>query len=108
MSGGHYDYQYRRIEQLADDIEGEFINDGRYTGEDWSLQDFEGSTKEYDRLEDATEEERKVILKEIKDLVASLRNCSKRAKELEWLMSGDTGPTTYLGRLKDLLDNKEA
>jgi len=28
MSGGHYEYQYVRLNQLADDIEGDFLDDG--------------------------------------------------------------------------------
>lgn len=107
MSGGHYDYLYHRLDELADYIEGDFINDGKYTDEDWSAEmDFYGRRpdREYDRLEDATPEERAIILEEIKSLIKDLRRCSIRAKELEWYMSGDTGATSYLNRLKDGVD----
>ncbi|MEK6828977.1 MAG: hypothetical protein AABY15_02540 [Nanoarchaeota archaeon] len=98
MSGGAYNYGYSRVDQLADDIESEFVNDGKYMGEDWSS----GKKVELDRIGDATKEQRPIILKEIKELVQDLRNCSKRARELEWYMSGDTGANSYLSRLKEL------
>lgn len=105
MSGGAYDYFYYKVEELADNIERDFINDGKYTGEDWSEPvDFYGKRKhiEYDRLSDATPEEKIIILAEIKSLIIDLKRCAKRSKELEWYQSGDTGPTTYLERLKNI------
>ena len=104
MSGGHYEYSYYRIEELADNIEREFINDGKYMGDDWETNNsfFDKPQKEYDRLEDSTPEEREEILIEINLLIPLLRNCSKRAKELEWFLSGDTSPDSYLKRLKEI------
>lgn len=96
MSGGHYEYAYFKLDMLADYIESDFINDGKYEGEDWSSP---GTKITYDRIGDATEEERPIILNEIQSLIKDLRTLSKRAKELEWYMSNDTGATTYLGRL---------
>jgi len=102
MSGGHYNYFYSKLEQLADDIERDFVNGGDYETEDWSNKDRFGNipTKVENRIGDATEEQRPIILAEIKSLIEDLRKCSKRAKELEWYMSGDTGATSYLERLK--------
>ena len=108
MSGGHYEYMYFKVSELADYIENDFVNDGKYMDEDWSLTPKTGMyfdkrpMVECDRLEDATKEERKIILKEIKSLIIDLKKCSKRAKELEWFMSGDTGATSYLERLKNI------
>ena len=103
MSGGAYEYKYFRLEELADDIERDFVNGGDYETEDWSNQDKFGKTpmKIENRISDATEEQRPIILAEIKSLIEDLRKCSKRAKELEWYMSGDTGATSYLKRLKE-------
>ena len=98
MSGGALEYQYFKVEQLADDIEREFVNDGKYKDKDWST----GKEIELDRLVDSNAHQRPIILREIKQLVDDLRSCSKRAKELEWYMSGDTGASSYLSRLKDL------
>jgi len=102
MSGGHYDYKYSQIEYLAEEIEREFENDGKYMGEDWSVEWF-GKTpmKEYDYFDGATPEQKEEILREIKSLTETLKNVAFRAKELEWFMSGDTGFESYLKRLKN-------
>ncbi len=97
MSGGHYDYKHWKLSDLADDIEREFINDGKYIGENWQT----GEQEEMDRIEDASDEQRPIILKEVKSLIDDLRKCAIRAKELEWYMSGDTGADSYLERLKE-------
>lgn len=55
-----------------------------------------------DLLSDATPEQRKVIISEITSIITDLRKCSKRAKELEWYLSGDTGASTYLERLSKM------
>lgn len=103
MSGGHYDYKYSQVNDLADDIEKDFLNDGKYTETDWNTpSDYsERKTTEHDRIGDATPEERIKILAEVKSLITDLQKCSFRAKELEWYMSGDTGATSYLERLKE-------
>lgn len=90
MSGGHYDYKYFEIEQLAFDIENDFENDGKRKDE----------YTEWDMLSDTTSEEKNIILKEIKSLVKDLKNVAVRVKALDWFMSGDTGPTSYLEELK--------
>lgn len=105
MSGGHYDYKYYRLEELADDIEREFINDGKYMEEDYSFNTKWSETRpeiEKDRLGEATPEQKVIILKEVRNLISQLRDCAKRSKELEWFMSGDTRPTSYLERLEKL------
>ena len=84
------------MNQLADDIESDFLNEGiKYKND---------GDHEYDMLSDATDEERKIILDEVQRLIKDLRKCSDRAKEIEWLTSGDTGATTYLERLKEIYD----
>lgn len=102
MSGGHFDYQYTRIDSLADDIEREYLRDFKYKYTDWSTPAppfGERPDTEYDRMSDATPEQREIILAEVKSLLKDLRYNAKRAKELEWYLSGDTGATSYLERL---------
>jgi len=84
MSGGHYQYQYRYLEYLADEIEADFLN-------------------EDDSVLDGNIVERFKILMEVKSLIRELRICAVRAKELEWFMSGDTGAESYLKRLGEIL-----
>lgn len=95
MSGGHYDYQYNRLNYLADDIERDFLNDGVVNS------DF-GEDRKYDMLSDATDEQRVIILKEVKKLIKDLRKCADRAKALEWLTSGDFGSESYLKAIKKI------
>jgi len=102
MSGGHYDYSYSHIDMLADSIEADFLYEGKYLTEDWTIpynQAQDRPMMEADHLNDATEEQRPIILKEVKNLVKDLKDCAKRARELEWYLSGDTGASSYLERL---------
>lgn len=104
MSGGHFNYQYQNLDRLADDIESEFLNDGKYLDDDYSVDigwSRERPKKEFNLLNEATEQQRLIILKEIKELIVDLRNDAIRAKELEWLLSGDNNPTNYIKQLKE-------
>jgi hypothetical protein len=80
MSGGHLNHQYQRINNLADDIADEMIV--FCPGE-------------------LTEDQQEVIKKEVKQLEADLRSIAKRAKALEWWMSGDWGDKTYYESIKN-------
>ena len=104
MGGGYFNYQYQHLNYLADDIEGKFINNGKYIDEDYSADtgwNYNRPKKEFDRLNGATEEQREQILLEVNSLVQDLRMCSKRAKELEWLLSGDINIANYLKKIKE-------
>jgi carboxypeptidase C (cathepsin A) len=95
MSGGHYEYRYNRLNDLADDIERDFLNDGIVKSE------YEKSGT-YDYLSDATAKQRIIILKEVKKLIKDLRKCAGRTKALEWYTSGDFGAESYLGAIKKI------
>ena len=102
MSGGHYNYKYHAIDDLAEEIDIEFQNDGKYMTEDWSVECFGRKPLiEVDYFDGATQEQKEEILSEIKSLVSILKDAAFRAKELEWFMSGDTGFESYLKRLKE-------
>jgi hypothetical protein len=102
MSGGHYEYKYHHIDDLAEEIDREFEKDGKYMTEDWSVECFgQKPLIEKDYLDGATQEQKEEILTEIKSLVSILKDAAFRAKELEWFMSGDTGFESYLRRLKE-------
>jgi len=108
MSGGHYEYKYHTIDDLAEEIDREFENDGKYMVEDWSAERLgrEIPMIERDRFYGATPEQKEEILAEIKLLVATLKDVAFRAKELEWFMSGDTGFESYLNRLNNYKTEK--
>ena len=108
MSGGHYDYKYHHVDDLAEEIEREFENDGKYMTEDWSAERISRQIPmvEIDRFDGATPEQKEEILAEINSLVATLKDAAFRAKELEWFMSGDTGFESYLRRLSNYKTQK--
>jgi hypothetical protein len=102
MSGGHYEYKYHHIDDLAEEIDREFEKDGKYMTEDWSVEcSGRKPLIESDYLDGATSEQKEFILNEIKSLVIILKDAAFRAKELEWFMSGDTGFESYITRLKN-------
>ena len=76
MSGGHYDYKYHYLNDLADEIANDLDSGSMYENTN-------------------TAEDRLWIREEVHDLIDQLRDCAKRAKELEWYMSGDTGIESY-------------
>jgi hypothetical protein len=100
MSGGSLDYSYQRLNDLADDIERYFVNDGKYKEEYRNGDEDDGWR---DRIGDATPEQRVLILAEVRQLIEDLRRDSKRAKTLEWYLSGDLGADSYLARLAKII-----
>jgi len=108
MSGGHYDYKYHHIDDLSEEIEREFENDGKYMTEDWSAERLgrEIPMIERDHFYGATPEQKEEILSEINALVVTLKDAAFRAKELEWFMSGDTGFESYIRRLNEYKTQK--
>lgn len=104
MSGGHYNFSYYQLEQLAEDISEDFKNDGKFMTENWSAPYDENGKKpmvEANLIEDATPEQKLIILNEVKSLIEDLKKCAKRAKALDWYMSGDTSADSYLENLKE-------
>ena len=98
MSGGSLDYTYQRLNDLADNIERLFLNDGKYKDDYLNHYDDDG---ERDRIGDASPGQRVIILAEVRQLILDLRRDSERAKALEWYLSGDLGATSYLKRLNE-------
>lgn len=98
MSGGSLNYSYQRLNDLADDIERLFLNDGKYKDDYLTHYDDDG---ERDRIGDASPGQRAIILGEVRQLITDLRRDSVRAKALEWYLSGDLGATSYLKRLNE-------
>jgi len=105
MSAGHYDYKYYQLNYLADEIESDFINDGKYMDDDYSVStdfNYQRPQKEFDRLENASPKEKLIILMEARKLTEDLRKCSDRARILDLLLSGDISPTIYMEKLNKI------
>ena len=77
MSGGHYEYAYWRMVELAERIERDLAADG---------EAIPGLSKD--------------MRGAMKRLCKQLRQVSKRARALEWFMSGDTTEQSALEALK--------
>ena len=99
MSGGHYDYIQFRIGQLADDIEGDILKQGKEsewcTGDDKYYNDF------------YPDEINKIML----ETLFKVKEAEVYVQRLDWYLSGDDGDDNYLKRLKkdlELLEQKKA
>lgn len=95
MSGGHYDYTWFKIETLADEIR----NDLERASEPEEIEKRSGGF-EYSingHLIEAigpNSAARPIVERIMKDLY----RLAKEAKEVEWLLSGDTGQESFLER----------
>lgn len=97
MSGGHYDYAYSRINQLATDIRADIIR----------------RTEATSRLFDLTLEPLpKDILAHMQILAQYLDKAGEAARDIEWFLSGDYGEETLRScpswKLSEETRNKDA
>ena len=95
MSGGAFDYDEHRISNVAEEIERHVLRDFRRTQKHWQT----GRDEEVDEIECDTPEHREAIVAEAKKLVDDLRAIYERCKNLDYLLSGDDGPETFVRRL---------
>ena len=73
MSGGHFDYHQYRIREIAESIE-DIIQNSKYPPE---------------------------VLEKIKEGLDALKKAEIYTQRIDWLVSGDDGPETFLERLKE-------
>ena len=99
MSGGHFDYEQYKLEQIADSIERVIEgNKKEVTNEDkWIYWD---NRIYYYNYPDE-------VIEKFKEGVELLRKAQIYAHRIDWLVSGDDGEQTFLERLKEDLDNYE-
>ena len=76
MSGGHFDYHQYRIREIAESVE-DIIQNSKYPPE---------------------------VLEKIKEGLDALKKAEIYAQRIDWLVSGDDGPETFLRRLKEDLN----
>lgn len=89
MSGGHFNYDQYKIGQIADDIQ--------------LLIDTNGSTERNgygDRIGRGYPEE---VVDRFREAVKVLRTAQVYAQRIDWLVSGDDGPESFLRRLEEEL-----
>jgi hypothetical protein len=73
MSGGHFDYHQYRIREIAESVE-DIIQNYKYPPE---------------------------VLEKIKEGLDALKRAEIYTQRIDWLVSGDDGPETFLERLKE-------
>jgi hypothetical protein len=93
MSGGHYDYLYYRMIELAERIEEELANNGKY------INDYDQN--EHDLFENIKESVKLETLKYMKVLAVGLREMSEKARQLEFAMEGDTSFEDFIKVMKE-------
>jgi hypothetical protein len=98
MSGGHFNYDQRRIDPIADDIQREIDDSGRALTEEEKRDYYwdEKPTHHYEYPEE--------VIAEFKKGVEYLRLASIYAQRIDWLLSGDDGEESFLERLKEELN----
>ena len=84
MSGGSFDYAYRRMMDFADDLRDKLAKQGQVV-DGWKVGTWEPAVA--------------VKLEEISHIVD---HAAKLAKEAEWLYSGDTGEETFMARVEKI------
>ena len=77
MSGGHFDYNQHRINYIIESIEEQIDNNYEYSAE---------------------------VINEFKIGLEKLKEAYVYAQRIDWLLSGDDGPETFIERLKEDLD----
>lgn len=87
MSGGHFDYAYRHVNNFADSLEIDILNN--------SVKD---EADEWAYCPDYNEE----VLGELTKILNQARYLSEMMKEAEWLYSGDTGEESFMERIKEI------
>ena len=105
MSGGFFDYQERRIEDIADSIE-EVIRDNKKekSKEDlfpWNY-DSDGKVYDYCKYYYGYSDE---TVKLLKKALQKLREAAIYAKRVDYLLSGDDGEDTFKSRLEKELED---
>lgn len=108
MSGGHFEYQQHRINDIIESIEEQIDKSGREKTKE-ELREWGGYDPEY--YEKYPDEKfyykySDEIIEKFKLGVEKLKEAYIYAQRIDWLLSGDDGPETFLTRLKEELNEK--
>ena len=93
MSGGHFNYKQYDIGHIADEVEQIIIDN------DSNEEDEYGDIKGYHFTPE--------IIDEFKQGLKILRQAQVYAQRIDWLVSGDDGPDSFLKRLQHDLKQLE-
>ena len=106
MSGGAFDYNQYKLDQIAESIER--VNNGREkTREeiknDWHNDEWYEKYPE-DKFHYKYSDE---IIEKMKEAIKALKIAQVYAQRVDWLLSGDDGEDSFLSRLEDELKKIE-
>lgn len=104
MSGGHYDYTWFKIETLADEIRNDLDNANLPEEFETGQSGFNYSINGH--LIEAIGPE-SLARPKVERIMKDLYRLAKEAKEVEWLLSGDTGVKTFLERCNKIQNENE-
>lgn len=101
MSGGHFNYDQYKIEEIAEDIQQELDNQGKEKSDHELITMGDYYEKYPEERFNPTYPEN--IQAEFKNAVKALNIAKVYAHRIDWYLSGDDGEDTFLMRLKEEL-----
>lgn len=101
MSGGHFNYKQYEIGHIADELERYILRCENKVPKDWGEEDENGKYVPY------VHEEPEEILNRMKEGLMYLRKAYIFAHEIDYYLSGDTGPESFIRRLEEDLSKLE-
>ena len=104
MSGGHYEYTWFKIETLADEIRNDL--DKAKEPEEFETGNTGFSYSLNGHLIEAIGPD-SLARPKVERIMKDLYRLAKEAKEVEWLLSGDTGVDTFLERYNKIQKENE-
>jgi hypothetical protein len=106
MSGGHFEYQQHRINDIIESIQEKIDRSGRAKTKE-ELREWGGYDPEYYEkypYEKYYREYSADVINEFKIGVEKLKEAYIYAQRIDWLLSGDDGEESFLERLKEELN----
>ena len=84
MSGGHFQYQQYRIEDIAVEIDEVIKSNNDESLDEWGQRRGNGYPPE--------------IIEKFREATHTLRQAAEMAQRVDWLLSGDDGEDSFLSR----------
>ena len=97
MSGGHFDYNQYRIQNIADSVDRLIKQNGKEIEypKGYTLCSYD-ETHHYEYPPE--------VIEQFKEGLEILKKAAIYAQRIDWLVSGDDGEESFLSRLKEDLD----
>jgi len=102
MSGGHFDYNQFKIEDIAEEIQQELDLQGKEKSDHEQRMMGDFYEKYPEEKFNPTHPEK--IQAEFKNAVKALKIAKVYAHRIDWYLSGDDGEDSFLRRLKEELE----